>query len=85
MSTLKLFILINLFKIYFKWKLIPLRSKLMNAQKNKKKREKACETVTGANWAGLNPRFHNEIVSAKFCDYNLFFLYNIFLNFFYMP
>ena len=40
--------LIDLFKVYFKLKLIPLRSKLKNAQKIKK-REKACEFDTLAD------------------------------------
>ena len=73
-SKLKFLILIDLFKFYFTFKLIPLRSKfiplrskLINAQKmKKKKREKACDVVKRANWAGPNWRSHNETVSFKF-------------------
>ena len=53
--------LIDLFKVYFKLKLIPLKSKfdtfkikIEKCPENGKKREKACEVDTRANWAGPN-------------------------------
>ena len=62
-SKLKFFILIDLFKFYFTLKLIPLRSKLINAQKIEKNEGKRVMLLH----TRIGPPQINGLIRPSFC------------------